>query len=113
MTLQLGYSGESGGQAGQVEGGVRALEGGAGGLQEGVGPGAIAMGGHVRVGLEDSARMPDGSWASNPALVEKIVRIAREVGREIASPDEARRILSLDPANRDRILDAAPTSEFG
>ena len=66
---------------------------------------AIAMGGHVRVGLEDNLRMPDGSPASNPRLVEKVAAIAREVGREIAGPDEARRILSLDPGLKDRILD--------
>jgi len=65
---------------------------------------AIAMGGHVRVGLEDNLVMPDGSPASNLILVEKIVRIAREIGREIATPDEARRILSLNPDHRDRIL---------
>lgn len=65
---------------------------------------AIAMGGHVRVGLEDNLFLPDGSPASNPLLVEKIVRIAREIGREIASPEEARRILSLDPSRKDRIL---------
>jgi 3-keto-5-aminohexanoate cleavage enzyme len=65
---------------------------------------AIAMGGHVRVGLEDNLLLPDGSPASNVLLVEKIVRIAREIGREIASPDEARRILSLNPDHRDRIL---------
>ncbi len=65
---------------------------------------AIVMGGHVRVGLEDNLFMPDGSPATNPKLVEKIVRIARETGRDIASPDEARKILSLDPARKDLIL---------
>ncbi len=65
---------------------------------------AIAMGGHVRVGLEDNLLLPDGSQASNPLLVEKIVRIAREIGREIATPEEARRILTLNPEHRDRIL---------
>ena len=65
---------------------------------------AIVMGGHVRVGLEDNLRMPDGSPAANARLVEKVVAIAREVGREIASPAEARRILSLDPQGKDRIL---------
>ncbi|SHF06623.1 3-keto-5-aminohexanoate cleavage enzyme [Desulfacinum infernum DSM 9756] len=65
---------------------------------------AIVMGGHVRVGLEDNLTLPDGSPATNAGLVEKVVRIAREVGREIASPDEARRILNLDPAKKDRIL---------
>jgi len=65
---------------------------------------AIVMGGHVRVGLEDNLHMPDGTPASNPKLVEKIVRIANELGREIAEPGEAREILSLDPKFKDRIL---------
>lgn len=64
---------------------------------------AILMGGHVRVGLEDNLYLPDGSLASNPALVETIVRIAKEVGRPIASPDEARGILGLQKENKDRI----------
>ena len=68
---------------------------------------AIVMEGHVRVGLEDNLYMPDGSLASNPLLVEKIVRIAHEVGRGIATPDEARSILSLNPAYKDRILNLA------
>jgi 3-keto-5-aminohexanoate cleavage enzyme len=66
---------------------------------------AIAMGGHVRVGLEDNLYLPDGSLASNPLLVEKIVRIAREIGREIATPDEARSMLALNPNYKDRILE--------
>ena len=57
---------------------------------------AILMGGHVRVGLEDNLFMPDGSPASNLLLVEKVLALARELGREIASPDEARAILSLN-----------------
>lgn len=65
---------------------------------------AIVMGGHVRVGLEDNLYLPDGTLASNLKLVEKVVAISREVGREIATPDEARTILSLDPAFKDRIL---------
>lgn len=64
---------------------------------------AIVMGGHVRVGLEDNLFMPDGSPASNAKLVETVVRIAENVGRSIASPDEARRILGLPGENRDRI----------
>ena len=66
---------------------------------------AIVMGGHVRVGLEDNLFMPDGSPASNSLLVEKVVSIAREIGREIATPEEARSILSLNPVYKDRILD--------
>lgn len=67
---------------------------------------AIVMGGHVRVGLEDNLFLPDGAPATNPKLVEKIVKIAREVGREIAAPQEARTILSLNPDYKDRILEA-------
>lgn len=65
---------------------------------------AIAMGGHVRVGIEDNLRLPDGVLATNAQLVKKVVTIAREMGRDIASPEEARQILSLDPKRKDRIL---------
>jgi 3-keto-5-aminohexanoate cleavage enzyme len=57
---------------------------------------SILMGGHVRVGLEDNIYLSKGVKAkSNTELVEKIVRIAGELGREIATPDEAREILHL------------------
>jgi 3-keto-5-aminohexanoate cleavage enzyme len=57
---------------------------------------AIAMGGHVRVGLEDNIYYSKGVLAkSNAQLVERVVRIAKEFGREIATPQEARRILNL------------------
>lgn len=57
---------------------------------------AIVMGGHVRVGFEDNVYIDKGVLAkSNGELVEKVVRLAKELGREIATPDEARRILSL------------------
>ena len=57
---------------------------------------AIAMGGHVRVGFEDNLYIEKGVLAkSNGELVEKVVRIAKELGREIATPAEARRILGL------------------
>lgn len=57
---------------------------------------AIIMGGHVRVGFEDNIFLTKGVPAkSNAELVEKIVRIAKELGREIATPDEARKILNL------------------
>lgn len=59
---------------------------------------AIAMGGHVRVGIEDNIYYARGVPATNPGLVERIVRIAREVGREVATPDEARAILGLKKA---------------
>ncbi len=57
---------------------------------------SIMLGGHVRVGLEDNIFVERGVLAkSNAELVEKVVRIARELGREIATPDEARQILGL------------------
>jgi len=57
---------------------------------------AIAMGGHVRVGFEDNIYYSKGRLAdSNAQLVERIVRIAKELGREIATPDEARGILGI------------------
>ncbi len=65
---------------------------------------AIAMGGHVRVGIEDNLRLPDGALATNAQLVQTAAAIARTMGREIASPAEARQILSLAPENKDRIL---------
>lgn len=56
----------------------------------------IVMGGHARVGFEDNIFIEKGVLAkSNAELVEKVVRIARELGREIAMPNEAREILGL------------------
>lgn len=57
---------------------------------------ALVMGGNARVGLEDSLYVEKGRMAkSNAEQVEKIVRIARELGIEPATPDEARQILGL------------------
>ena len=59
---------------------------------------AIVMGGNVRVGFEDNLYLSRGVLAkSNGELVEKVVRLANELGRGIASPAEAREILSLKP----------------
>ena len=56
----------------------------------------IVMGGNVRVGFEDNLYLSRGVLAgSNGELVDKVVRLARELGRGIASPAEARRILGL------------------
>ena len=56
----------------------------------------IVMGGNVRVGFEDCIYLDKGVKArSNGELVEKVVRISRELGRDIASSAEAREILSL------------------
>jgi len=57
---------------------------------------AIIMGGHARVGFEDNIYYSKGVLAeSNAQLVERVVRISRELGREVAAPDEARKILSI------------------
>ncbi len=57
---------------------------------------AIIMGGHARVGFEDNIYLSRGVLAeSNGELVEKVVRISKELNREIATPDEAREILGL------------------
>lgn len=57
---------------------------------------AALMGGHVRVGLEDSLYLERGRpAASNAEQVVKIVRILAEMGHEPASPDEARKMLGL------------------
>ena len=60
---------------------------------------ATALGGHVRVGYEDNPYVAPGEFAkSNAVLVERMVSIARGLGREIATPDEARKILGLTHA---------------
>ncbi len=57
---------------------------------------AVIMGGHARVGLEDNIFHRRGELArGNAPLVERVVRIARELGREAAGPAEARVILGL------------------
>lgn len=57
---------------------------------------AIIDGGHVRVGFEDNVYLSKGVVAkSNGELVAKVVRLAKELGREIATPAEAREILGL------------------
>ena len=61
---------------------------------------AIAMGGNVRVGFEDSIYIEKGVLAkSNGEMVAKVVRMAKELGREIATSAEAREILGLKPRN--------------
>jgi 3-keto-5-aminohexanoate cleavage enzyme len=57
---------------------------------------ALAMGGHVRVGLEDNISYRKGELAtSNAQLVERAARLAAELGRPVAGPAEARRLLGL------------------
>lgn len=57
---------------------------------------ALALGGHVRVGMEDNVFYSKGVLAkSNIEFVERTKRIVKELNKEIASPDEARQILGL------------------
>lgn len=57
---------------------------------------SILCGGHVRVGLEDNVRMPDGSIAQgNAALVSHAANIIELLGHKVATPDEAREILGI------------------
>jgi 3-keto-5-aminohexanoate cleavage enzyme len=57
---------------------------------------AIALGGNVRVGFEDCIYISKGILAENNAqIVKKIVHLSNEMGREIATPNEARTILNL------------------
>ncbi len=58
---------------------------------------AILMGGHVRVGLEDNLYLRKGVLARNEELVARARQLAEELGREVATPDEARRILGIPP----------------
>ena len=63
---------------------------------------AIMMGGHARVGMEDNIFVEKGVLCkSNADLVEKVVKISKELGREVATPDEARKILGLK--GRDKV----------
>lgn len=58
---------------------------------------SMILGGCVRVGLEDNILYRKGELATNPQLVARAVRIARELGKEPATPDEARQWLGLRP----------------
>ncbi len=55
----------------------------------------ILAGGHVRTGLEDNLWFRRGERATNAMLVERAVRLARELDRPIATPDQARSILGV------------------
>ena len=59
---------------------------------------ALALGGNIRVGMEDNVYFSQGVLAvSNAQLVERAARIVRELGREIATPEEARELMHLGP----------------
>ncbi|MCG3172051.1 MAG: 3-keto-5-aminohexanoate cleavage enzyme [Myxococcota bacterium] len=62
---------------------------------------ALALGGNIRVGLEDNFYVSPGVMAkSNGDLVEKAARMTRDMGREPATVEEARKLLSLPPAGK-------------
>ena len=58
---------------------------------------AVNNGGHVRVGLEDNLYLEKGVFASNAQLVEKAVRIMRELDAEPVEPGRAAEMLDLLP----------------
>lgn len=56
------------------------------------------LGGHLRTGVEDTFYLPNGDRCrGNGDLIESLVAVARAAGRSIASPDEARALLHLQP----------------
>jgi uncharacterized protein (DUF849 family) len=61
---------------------------------------ALAMGGHVRVGLEDNLWYDEErtQLATNAGLIERVARVARAMGREVATPAEARAMIGLAAA---------------
>lgn len=60
----------------------------------------VLLGGHVRVGFEDNIHYQKGELAiSNAQLVARVARLAAELGRAVATPDEARRILGMTLVN--------------
>jgi uncharacterized protein (DUF849 family) len=62
---------------------------------------AASMGGHVRVGLEDSLWLGRGELApTNASQVARVRQIIEGLGLEVASPDDAREILSLKGGDR-------------
>lgn len=57
---------------------------------------AAELGGQLRTGVEDTFYLPDGKKTdSNGPLIETLARYAREAGRKVARPDDARRLLGL------------------
>jgi 3-keto-5-aminohexanoate cleavage enzyme len=58
----------------------------------------LIAGGHVRTGLEDNVWYAQGERATNAMLVARVVRLASELGRPVATPEQAREILALGAA---------------
>jgi uncharacterized protein (DUF849 family) len=57
-------------------------------------PAAVAMGGHIRLGLEDHQYTHEGKL-SNPQLTERAVQIVKAMGQEVATPQDARKMLEI------------------
>jgi uncharacterized protein (DUF849 family) len=68
----------------------------------------VLLGGHMRVGLEDNIYFRRGELATNLQLVERAVRLIRELDMEPATPEEARQMLGLSP-----IKDGPSSPEMG
>ncbi|ELZ31944.1 BKACE family enzyme [Halorubrum distributum] len=56
---------------------------------------SLLLGGHVRVGLEDNRYYERGEFATNEQLVARVARIAEELGRPVATPEQTREMLGL------------------
>lgn len=70
---------------------------------------AASLGGNVRVGLEDNFYLPTGEMASsNGDLIDAAASLVKLSGREVASPSDARRLLSLPDTPDRTALDSAP-----
>jgi 3-keto-5-aminohexanoate cleavage enzyme len=66
---------------------------------------AMALGGHVRTGVEDVVYTAPGEYApSNAALVERAVALADAIGRPAATPTQAREIFGINRLQRDPAL---------
>ena len=61
---------------------------------------AIALGGNIRVGLEDNVYFSKGVPATNVGLVERAVKAVETFGKQVATPAEAREILGIPPLAR-------------
>jgi uncharacterized protein (DUF849 family) len=83
-------------QAGQVPAGSHWQVIGIGRVQWRMIGAALVLGGNIRVGLEDNFYLPEGEMAdSNGRLVERAARLARDIGRRLATVDEARAMLGI------------------
>ena len=103
FNIVLGVSGCTPATAGNLQWLVNAIPAGSSWTATGIGrfayelaAAAIPMGGNVRVGFEDTVYLSKGVLAkSNGELVARVVELANLLGRPVANPAEARKILSL------------------